>query len=155
MDQKRFSGTGLILRMVSKLILAAAVIVAALIFSNAVANRPMMGSFSGSFSSGSYEYPEVMDLDVLKSFLGIYPSVNEWGEQQDMPAGDEPALAAYSDYFGYDAVEKRLRDELAEDILSGKWPDFPYVRLGGKMYFSRQAVVQWFLEQSEKQLSVQ
>jgi len=152
-DKKRFFGTGLTLWMVSTMILSASFIAAALIFSNAIANRPMTGSFSGSFSPGSYEYPEVMSLDTLKSFLGIYPSENEWEEQQDMQTGDQPVSIAYFD--DYDAAERRLRDALAEDILSGKWPDFPYVRLGGNLYFSRQAVEQWFREQSGKQLSIQ
>ena len=154
MDQKHFSGTRLILRMVPTLILSVSIIAAALIFSNTVGDRPMMGSFSGTFSSGSYEYPEVMSLDTLKSFLGIYPSDNEWEEQQNVQTGEDRASIVYYDDYDYDAVERRLRDALAENILSGKWPDFPYVRLGSELYFSRQAVEQWFQEQSKEQLSI-
>ncbi len=156
METKRFSGMGLIVRLLSAALLAAALIAAALIYSGAVSDRPVVGSFSGSLSSGAYAYPEIMDLETLKAYLGIYPAANDETDFESQSFGSaQESAAAPIGLSSYDDADKRLLDALGDDILSGKWPEFPYVKLGDKLYFSRQAVEQWFRDQAEKRLTIE
>ena len=114
-------------------------IIAVLIFANVIADRPMMGNFSGSISNG-YTYPDLMEIDELKQYLRIYPIRNE-NDSED-----------YDD--NYDKIDNKLRSELQNNIINGNWPGFPYVQLNDRLYFSKQAVDDWFAEQSKQQLHV-
>lgn len=113
--------------LVAAVIIATGMIVSAWLFSNAIAQRPIQGSFTGTINSGSVEQAEIMDINGLRYYLGILP------EKED-----------------YDATSKQLVETLEEDILSGKWTGFPFVKLKGQLYFSKQAVDQWFFEQSRQ-----
>lgn len=115
--------------LICSVVIAVGFIIGASIFSNALAERPLMGSFSGSLSSSDYS-SDLMNTDVLMGYLGIYP-------QQD--AAD------------YDAEMKRLKSELESNITSGAWSQFPYVSISGRLYFSKQAVDEWFLEKGKGQ----
>ena len=114
-------------------------IIAILIFANIIADRPMYGNFSGSISNG-YTYPDLMEIDELKQYLRIYPIRNE-NDSED-----------YDD--NYDKIDNKLRSDLESNILNGDWPGFPYVQLNDRLYFSKQAVDDWFAEQSKQQLHV-
>lgn len=114
-------------------------IIAILIFANVIADRPMYGNFSGSISNG-YTYPDLMEIDELKQYLRIYPIRNE-NDSED-----------YDD--NYDKIDNKLRSDLENNILNGDWPGFPYVQLNDRLYFSKQAVDDWFAEQSKQQLRV-
>ncbi|WRS27061.1 hypothetical protein U6B65_12100 [Oscillospiraceae bacterium MB08-C2-2] len=120
-------------------IVAVGIVIASLIFANVLADRPMTGSFSGSLATGSYSYPELMELETLKDYLGIFPS----SDLLDRENGQS-----------YEQAEAKLLQELESNILSGHWPGFPYVKLDGRVYFSKQAVDQWFLQQAQAQLTV-
>lgn len=111
-------------------IIAVGMIVASSIFANATANRPMVGSFSGSLSSSNIYSNDIMDIYALIQYLRIYPEVGE------------------------DYDEAKLISDLQDSILSGDWPGFPYVQLDGRLYFSKQAVDDWFAEQGKQQLVV-
>ncbi|HBG12876.1 MAG: hypothetical protein KZY87_18760 [Lachnospiraceae bacterium] len=113
--------------------------IAALIFANVIADRPMQGNFVGSITN-SNTYPDLMGIDDLKQYLGIYPSY------------DENNSESYGD--NYDNMNNELRSDLENSILKGKWPGFPYVQLNDRLYFSKQAVDDWFAEQSKQQLRV-
>jgi len=110
-----------------------------LIFANVIADRPMQGNFIGSITN-SNTYPDLMGIDDLKQYLGIYPSY------------DENNSESYGD--NYDNMNNELRSDLENSILKGKWPGFPYVQLNDRLYFSKQAVDDWFAEQSKQQLRV-
>ena len=114
-------------------------IIAALIFANVIADRPMMGNFSDSISNG-YTYPELMGIDDLKQYMGIFPTYEE----------------SDSESYGntYDNMNDELRSDLQNSILNGDWPGFPYVQINDRLYFSKQAVDDWFAEQSKQQLRV-
>ena len=113
--------------------------IATLIFANVIADRPMQGNFIGSITN-SNTYPDLMEIDDLKQYLGIFPSF------------DENNGESYGD--NYDNMNNELRSDLENSILNGKWPGFPYVQLDGRLYFSKQAVDDWFAEQSKQQLRV-
>lgn len=111
-------------------IIAIGIIIGAAIYSNALAERPLVGSFSGSLSSSDGSN-DIMDTGGLMSYLAIYP---------------QPSDA------DYDAEISRIKTELQSNILSGKWPDFPYVSLSGRLYFSKQAVDEWFSDMGKTRL---
>lgn len=113
------------------IIIAAGMIIAASIFSNTVADRPMMGSFSGSISQSAYSDMELMSIDELRYYLSMYPAES----------------------YTY-MEEVKMSNELQSKITSGTWPGFPYVQLGERLYFSKKAVDDWFFEQGKAQLSV-
>lgn len=126
--------------MICAIIIAVGFIIAALVFANIMADRPMMGNFNGSISSNSYTYPDLMEIDVLQQYLGIYPSHDEYDSE------------GYGD--NYDKIDSKLRSDLQNNILNGVWPEFPYVQINDRLYFSKQAVDDWFAEQSKQQLRV-
>jgi hypothetical protein len=125
--------------MLCTIIAVAGFIIGTLIFANVIAERPMLGNFSGSISD-SYTYPDLMEIDDLKQYLGIYPTY------------DESHSEGYGD--NYDKMDNELRSDLQNSILNGDWPGFPYVQLNDRLYFSKQAVDDWFAEQSKQQLRV-
>lgn len=122
-----------VILLICSVIVAAGIITGAAIFSSALAERPLVGSFSGNLSSSNYSPPDIMGTESLMGYLAIYPQ---------------------SDVNDYDAEMGRLKSELESSILSGKLPDFPYVSINGKLYFSRQAVDEWFLEKGKTQLKI-
>lgn len=126
--------------MICAIIIAIGLIIAALVFANIMADRPMMGNFNGSISSNSYTYPDLMEIDVLQQYLGIYPSHDEYDSE------------GYVD--NYDKIDSKLRSDLQNDILNGVWPEFPYVQINDRLYFSKQAVDDWFAEQGKQQLRI-
>ena len=142
MDSKQRDIWGHAIKILFALIIAAGMIIAAHTFSGTVAGRPVIGSFSGSLSQSSTS--EIMDLPALRYYLSLYPS-ESYGEY----GGDG------SSYMDYDAENAKMLDDLQRDIVSGKWPDFPYVQLGERMYFSKQAVDDWFYAQAKVQLQLQ
>lgn len=121
------------------LIAAIGFIIAALIFANVIADRPLIGNFSGSISNG-YIYPELMGIDDLKQYMGLFP------------AYDESDSESYGN--NYNIMNSELRSDLQSSILNGDWPGFPYVQLNDRLYFSKQAVDDWFAEQSKQQLHI-
>jgi len=110
-----------------------------LIFANVIADRPMQGNFIGSITN-SNTYPDLMEIDDLKQYLGLFPNY------------DENNSESYGD--NYDKIDNELRYDLENSILNGEWPGFPYVQLNDRLYFSKQAVDDWFAEQSKQQLRV-
>ena len=115
------------------LIIAVGIIVGAAVSSITLAERPLTGSFSGSLSSSESVETEIMSTDSLMYDLGILPS----------ESGD------------YDNEYARLKSELESKILSGKWPNFPYVSINGEMYYSRTSVEEWFTEKGKTQLVIE
>lgn len=131
------------------IIIAVGFIIAALIFANAIADRPMQGNFSGSISSGSFTYPDLMEIDDLRQYLGIYPAYEEnYGESLD-------ENYAQSHEENYEELISKLQSDLESSILNGDWPGFPYVQISDRLYFSKQAVNDWFAEQGKQQLRIQ
>ncbi len=126
--------------MLSAIIVAAGFIIAALIFAITIADRPMQGIFNGSISSNSFTYPDLMGIDDLKQYLGIYPTY------------DDNDSESYG--VNYDNIDRKLRSDLQNNILNGVWPEFPYVQINDRLYFSKQAVDDWFAEQSKQQLRI-
>lgn len=122
------------------IIVVVGILIATLIFANVIADRPMQGNFSGSVSSSSYTYSDLMGIDELKQYMGIYPTYDE---------NDSESYGA-----DYDSMENELRSNLQNSILNGDWPGFPYVQLNDRLYFSKQAVDDWFAEQSKQQLQI-
>ena len=116
------------------LIIAVGIIVGSAVSSSTLAERPLTGSFSGSLDSSEPVETEIMSTYSLMYDLGIFPS---------------------SESADYDAENERLKSELESDILSGKWPDFPYVSIDGEMYYSRTAVEEWFAEKGKTQLVIE
>lgn len=113
-------------------IISAGIITGAAIFSSALTERPLVGSFSGNLSSTDYS-SDIIGTESLMAYIGIFPQ---------------------PEAMDYDAEISRLKSELESSILSGKWPDFPYVSINGKLYFSKQAVDEWFLEKGRTQLKI-
>lgn len=128
MDTKK-----MVILLICSVIVTLGIITGAAIFSSALAERPLTGSFSGSLTSTDSSLG-IMGTESLMGYLGIFPSPDATGD--------------------YDAEMGRLKSELENNILSGKWPGFPYVSINGKLYFSRQAVDEWFLEKGKGQLKV-
>ena len=139
-------------RIVVGLIVAAAIVVGAVIFANAMADRPMVGSFSGSLSQYASSNNDLMDIGVLRDYLSMYPvDADETIYYDDagnaMDDNGSPVL-------GYDEQVAALRMELQQNITSGAWPGFPYVKVGDRIYFSKKAVDEWFYTQSKAQLNL-
>lgn len=130
------------------IIVSASFLISAAIFSNAIINRPINASFSGSIYD-SYNQSELMDIDTLMYYLHISPSYTEEYEFYDNSSDGE----SYSteNGFNYDEENQKLKSELQENILGGKFPDFPYVQLNGNLYFNKAAVEEWFFIQSKNQ----
>ena len=143
-------------RMIATLCCGAMLTAGLIISAYLLSNRPMTGSLSGSFSSssGAVEYPDVMSIHQLQGYLGIYPSYNEieYFDPEEEPQGDAPVPAWGPD--NYEQREQELLDELIANVKS-RWADFPYVELSGELYFSKQAVDEWFYTQSMHLYSVQ
>lgn len=116
------------------LIIAVGIIVGSAVSSSTLAERPLTGSFSGSISSSEMADTQIMDTYALMYELGIFPS---------------------QESLDYDAENDRLKSELESNILSGKWPGFPYVSLNGQMYFSKTAVEEWFAQMGKTQLVIE
>ncbi len=129
-----------LLPLIGSIIIAAGLIIAAVIFAVAagkVAERPIMGSMSGTLSSGSLYPSQSMDLMTsreLQDYLEIRTDVRP--------------------YMDDDENDLRARAGMEANITSGKWPGFPYVMLGGKLYFSKSAVDEWFTENAKNQLVI-
>jgi hypothetical protein len=126
MDMKK-----IVILLLCSVVVAVGFIIGASIFSSALAERPLIGSFSGSLSSSDYS-SDIMDTDGLMYYLAIYPEVDT----------------------DYDAENNSLKSELENNIINDKWPDFPYVNINGRLYFSKQAVDEWFLEKGKAQLEI-
>ncbi len=149
----RLAWKGFIPRIISAALIAAGLIVAAGIFAQALVDRPLTGSFSGSLHTGSYPYPDLMGIDSLREYLGIYPTYEEAVPEDIVMVEDgQAAEIASVQPDDYDRRQEALNEELRGKILGGKWPGFPYVELDGRLYFSKQAVDDWFAEQGKKQL---
>ncbi len=124
-------------------IIATGMIIAAHIFSNTIAERPVMGNFSGSISQSTTQ--EIMDIEALRYYLSMYPTESYDGTEYDSKG---------IPISGYDFEAAKILDDLQRNITDGKWPGFPYVQLGERLYFSKQAVDDWFYAQGKIQLSV-
>lgn len=116
-------------------------------------------SFAGSLSSDRYVYPELMSLSQLQDYMGIYPDSEEtyteiYYELYESAIDEGMAVPEpIYEYDNYDKAKEQLAATLRDNILSGKWPDFPYVLLDGELYFSKAAVDEWFREKSGQQLT--
>jgi hypothetical protein len=75
-----------------------------LIFANVIADRPMQGNFIGSITN-SNTYPDLMEIDDLKQYLGLFPNY------------DENNSESYGD--NYDKIDNELRYDLENSILNG------------------------------------
>ena len=140
-------------RIAVSLIIAAGLIVAAIIFANAMADRPMVGSFSGSLSQYASTSNDLMDIEVLRDYLSIYPVDNHeiiYYDDEGNATDDKGNLI-----LSYDEQVAALRMELEQNITSGAWPGFPYVKVGDRLYFSKKAVDEWFYTQSKAQLNLE
>ena len=107
--------TKILVLLLCSLIIAAGIIIGSAVSASTLAERPLTGSFSGSLNSSEPAETEIMSTYSLMHDLGIFPS---------------------SESTDYDTENERLKSELESNILSGKWPDFPYVSINGQMYFS-------------------
>ena len=145
MDIKQREMLSNVSKLLFAIILATGMIIAASIFSNTIADRPMMGSFSGSISQSAYSDMELMSIDELRYYLSMYPA--ESYTYTDYDRNGNPIS-------GRGLEEVKMSGELQRNITSGTWPGFPYVQLGERLYFSKQAVDDWFFEQGKAQLSV-
>ncbi len=113
--------------LVSSGIVAAGFIISAFIFSNALLDRPMVGNLSGTLVSANSSTPDLMNTASLLQYLGIYPDT---------------------------AQESAMQTKLENNISNGVWPGFPYVKINNRMYFSKQAVDEWFFEQGKQALVI-
>ena len=152
MEVKPKNASDHVARIVVSLIIATGFVVAAVIFANAMADRPMVGSFSGSLSQYAAANNDLMDIDVLRDYLSMYPvdageTIYYDDEGNAMDDNGSPVL-------GYDEQVDALRMELQQNITSGAWPGFPYVKVGDRLYFSKKAVDEWFYTQSKAQLNL-
>lgn len=131
-------------------IVAAGLIVAAVIFGGALAERPMAGSFSGSLVSAAGGNSGTMDIYELQGYLGLHM---DWkpDESAYYNADSEVPVPAQP-HDDYTAAEAQFTERVRAAIVSGAWPDFPYIELGGQLRFSRQAVDEWVAEKSREQL---
>ncbi len=144
MDFKQKEIMNIVSKVLFAIIIAAGMIVAAQVFSNTIADRSLIATFNGSLSQSDYNTKEMMDINELRNYLSIYPTQTYSSEYDN---NGNPIS-------GYEFEEIKLRDELARNITSGTWPDFPYVKLGERLYFSKQAVDDWFYAQGKVQLNV-
>lgn len=117
-------------------ILAFGIVKAASILSE----RPVMNTFNGTISSGNGSYSELMGINQLMSYLDLYPSMDYTTEEYSMD--------------DYDKTVAQRRSDLQKAILNGDWPAFPYVQLNDQLYFSKEAVDEWFFEQGKQHLVV-
>ncbi len=144
MDFKQKEIMNIVSKVLFAIIIAAGMIVAAQVFSNTIADRSLIATFNGSLSQSDYNTKEMMDINELRNYLSIYPTQTYSSEYDNKG----------NPISGYEFEEIKLRDELARSITSGTWPDFPYVKLGERLYFSKQAVDDWFYAQGKVQLNV-
>lgn len=133
------------------LILSLSILIASIIFSNAILNRPLNASFSGSISDG-YTTPDIMDIDILMGYLGIYSSAIQTESYETYSLEEKEPIS--TNEYNYDEMNNRLKEELENNILNGNFPEFPYIKMNGKLYFSKQAVDEWFFTHSKDQISV-
>lgn len=146
MQQKQQFPMENITKILVSVIIAAGLVIAAVIFSGAVADRPLVGSFSGSLSQ--YEYAQesaLMDTEMLRMYLSLYPTQEMYTTEYDEEGNEIMS--------GYDLAEETLRTALEQNITGGAWHGFPYVRLDGRLYFSKQAVDDWFYAQANAQFT--
>ncbi|MGI6005245.1 MAG: hypothetical protein ACOX88_07545 [Christensenellales bacterium] len=122
------------LLLLCSVIIAAALIISASVFARGIAERPLTGSFSGSLLADSSYYYDIMEIDGLMNYLAIYPTSK--------------------DEENYDNAMNQLQTDLQNSIVNGDWPEFPFVQLNGRLYFSRQAVDDWFTQQGKQQLII-
>lgn len=145
MDTRQREMLSIVSKLLFAIIIAIGMIIAANIFSNTIAERPMMGSFSGSFSQSNYSDMELMSIDELRYYLSMFPAESYTYTNYDDNGNP---------ISGYGLEEIKMSGELQRKITNGTWPGFPYVQLGERLYFSKQAVDDWFYEQGKAQLSV-
>jgi len=140
-----------------------------------VRDREMSGSFSGvlngggGYYNGSTEPAVLMDLYELRDYLALEPDAEmlRRAEREERQAqfptttqannGDmvtQGVETTQSVSNADDLVEQWLLEELEKNITSGKWPGFPYVKIGKAYYFNKTAVDNWFAAQGEKQLEI-
>ncbi len=122
----------IIVLLLCSLIIAAGIIIGSAVSATTLAERPLTGSFSGSLSSSGYDF-NITTTDGLMNYLGIF------------------ANNASPDY---ETERNDLLKELEDNIISGKWPDFPYVSINGQLYFSKDAVDEWFSEKGKTRLVI-
>lgn len=144
MDMKQREIWNMISIVLFAVIIAIGMIVAANVFSNSIAGRPVIASISGSLSQNDYGTRELMDIDELRVYLSMHPT-DQYTEYYD---DNGKSVSSYG------LNEEKIRDGLQRNITSGTWLDFPYVQLGERLYFSKQAVDEWFYTQGKAQLNV-
>ncbi len=125
--------TKIIVLLLCSLIIAVGIVIGSAVSASTLAERPLTGSFSGSLNSYESVETEIISTYSLMNDLGILPS---------------------NESVDYDTEYERLKSELESNILSGKWPDFPYVSINGQMYYSSTAVEEWFAEKGKTQLVI-
>jgi hypothetical protein len=108
MEGKQRELLGIISKLLFAIIVAISMIIAARIFSNAIADRPLVGSFNGSLSQSNFGDDELMDVEELRDYLSMYPTEYETSYYSNG-----------SPISGYDFERRKMRDELQRNITSG------------------------------------
>jgi len=154
------------------LILAAGIYFAVQEGANIVADRPFQVSWNGTIDGGEafdkgpqltgfYDLYLYLELEPDEEMLhraeleirqAQFPTTTQAGSEDTVTQGVETTQSLSS---ADGLAEKWMLEELEKNITSGKWPGFPYVKIGKDYYFNKTAVDNWFAEQGEKQLVIE
>ena len=117
-----------------------------------LANKNLIANYNGTFSTGSYEYPEVMAIETLLDYIGIYPDI-KYDNIVEYPAPEynddgTAAVPIPAPESQYDIEYAKWFADIEAKITlgSGGWAGFPYLRLEGELRFSKTAVDAWLAQ---------
>jgi len=162
-------------------IIGVSILFAALLVRDREMTGSFNGSLDGGIINGGYvgtpsEEAEavLMDLPELYAYLRLEPSGDDIAQAKPkeegttMPSAQTTEYdangnvvvttqmddAQEDDYLAEVRAEELALKRLEKNITSGKWPGFPYVKIGKDYFFNKTAVDNWFAEQGKKQLEI-